>query len=371
MSHQHHHAQPTAAALMLVKQTEAAAAVRKWYELSLRSKLVLTEDEKSLKPPYYIYSQLFQKLRSSLQLHTKFGKGMTYVYYSPRRTGKTTAGLAILECVVEVSLETFEKPIPCKFIDAGSTLRHSMRKAFGVPDGVDDKDFITRLCFKVLEKNPGLPGDAGKYSNSLCQVPPVIVIDNVRSFHITDMDFLEALYKACYEGRILLYIFTDDENIADMICGMNGQSRIRPLEGMFEIEEAAGTNWGIVEDDNAITGKIATGIAWKVQPWNRRQLTRIVTECYKDFDWSEHKDSKGLLVFVENDMLPDSALHNADLIISRSATTEALSMLSLIGNSKYDADDDDDEDEDDKHDRDKEDKDRGDEGEDDIVNIGC
>ena len=202
------------------------AVAHKWYEMNLSSKLVLTEEEKSLKPPYYIYSCLFQKLRNSLQFHTKCGKGMTYVYYSPRRTGKTTAGLAILECAMEASLESFRKAIPCKFIDAGSTLRHSMRRTFGVPDQVDDKDFITHLCFTVLKKNPGLPGAAGKYSNSLCQVPPVLMIDNVRAFHMADMDFLEALYKACYEGRILLYIFTDVENIANMICGMNGRSRI-------------------------------------------------------------------------------------------------------------------------------------------------
>jgi hypothetical protein len=90
---------------------------------------------------------------------------------------------------------------------------------------------------------------------------------------------------------------------------------------MFAIKEAAGTNWDIVEDENTITGMIATGILWKVQPWNRRKLTRIVTECY-DFDWSEQKDSEDLLAFVKNGMLPDAALRHADLIISQSATAE-------------------------------------------------
>lgn len=327
---------------MVVKQVETMA-IRKWYELNLSTKLVLTDEEKKLKPSYYSYSSLFQKLRESLLHHLQLGKGMTYVYYSPRRTGKTTAGLAMLECAVETSVETFGEPIPCKFIDAGSTLRNSVRKAFGVPDGVDDLNFVNRLCFDVLKKSPGLPAAATEYSNALGQVPPVLVIDNVRTFHITDMDFLEYLYKACYAGRVLLYIFSDDEYIANMICGMNGESRIRPLEGMFAIRKKK-SNWEIAEDSKAITGKIATGIAWRTQRWTKSRLTGIVTACYSGFNWSDQKDPEGFLVFVEDGMLPDMALELADKVMIMSASDEVLQISTRIRNAKYDDDYDDGED---------------------------
>lgn len=331
----HHHSPPVSAGLMIVKQMETVA-IRNWYEFSLSSKLVLTDNEKKLKPSYYTYSDLFQKLRESLLRHLGSGKGMTYVYYSPRRTGKTTAALAILECAVEASKEAFGEPLPCKFIDAGSTLRHSVRKAFGVPDGVDDLEFVNRVCFEVVKKSDGVPPAAAAttYSNSLGQAPPILVIDNVRSFHnITDMDFLEILYKACYAGRVLLYIFTDDEYIANMICGMNGQSRIRPLEGMFTLRKK---HWEIVEDEKAITGKIAKGIAWRAQRWKRSRLTGIVTDFYHRFEWSDQKDSDGFLVFVADGMLPDMALELADKVMLESAPIEALQMSSRIRNSKYD-----------------------------------
>ena len=231
-------------------------------------------------------------------------------------------------------METFREPIPCKFIDAGSTLRHSVRKAFGVPDGVDDLSFVNRLCFDVLKKSPGLPAAATEYSNALGQVPPVLVIDNVRSFHITDMDFLEYLYKACFAGRVLLYIFTDDEYIANMICSMNGHSRMRPLQGMFAIKKKS--NWEIVEDSKAITGKIATGIARRAQRWKKSRLTGIVTACYSGFNWSDQKDPDGLLVFVEDGMLPDMALEVADKVMIKSASDEVLQMSTRIRNAKYD-----------------------------------
>ena len=271
-------------------------------------------------------------MRNTLRKLTESGKGMTHVYFAPRRTGKTTAGLALLEFALEVS----DGKVPCKFIDAGSSLRHSMRKALGVPDGVDDSDFVSYLCFEVLKVNRGLPSSPDVYSNALCQSPPVFVIDNLRSFSWDDMDFLEILYKACYEGRILLFILTDDEEIANMVCAMNGKARIQPLDDMFEFKEGI-NDWEIVQDGNSVTGKIAQGLQWKVQHWNRKKLSKIVKECYKDYDWSEfeEEDGSGLLTFCLDGQLPDTVLDQAAIVMAKSAVPEVRSIFNKMDDPKY------------------------------------
>lgn len=201
---------------------------------------MLTDDDKFLKPPYFVRSTLFQSLRNSVKDHINAATGMTYVYYGPRRTGKTSAGVAILEFILEV----LPVPVPCKFIDSGSSMRHSVRKELGVPEEVHDRKFVTYLCHEVLKMTNGYPSSKDVYSNALCQVPPVFIIDNVRSFSSDDQDFLEILYKACYSGRILLFLLTNEEEIANMICGINGKVRIKPLSQMVESEES----WVIEKD---------------------------------------------------------------------------------------------------------------------------
>ena len=203
--------------------------------------------------------------------------------------------------------------------------RISMREDFGVPDGVNDKDFFSDLCYKLLVKQLGVPSSTDTYSNALCIAPPVLVLDNVRSFSKDDQKCLDILYKACYECRIVLFIFTDEEHIANMICGMNGNERIQPLPNNYETEEE---DWIIVQDKEAVTGNVAKGLVWKPQHWNRKKLSKIVKDCYDDFDWSGFEDDEeGELNFTTDGMLPDSAMALAEKIIAKTASPAASQVV--------------------------------------------
>lgn len=305
-------------------------ATRTCYEQTLLQKLVLTAADKALKPGYWIPTPLFQSLRNCLKEHLKISTGMTYVYSSPRRTGKTTAALAALELSLKVSSDK----APCLYVDAGSFLRVSFRKVLGVPDSMDDKDAVTCMCSQLKPVTEGLPTSPGTYSNSLQQPPPCIVIDHVRSFSSSDCVFIDLLYKVCYSSRILVFIFTDRDDLAHMVCGMNGKARIQPLVGMFRIEDGM-ADWDLVSDCTVITGQMATGIDWETQLWTKQKLSKIVKNRYSDFSWVKFEDGTGMLNFVQDGDLPDAAMSHAARVIADSAVPEFKKALGIYDNPEY------------------------------------
>ena len=59
------------------------------------------------------------------------------------------------------------------------------------------------------------------------------MIDGLEEITEADYSFIRRLYKSANKSRIIVFILTDDEETANLLCGMNGKQRIRPLVDMF------------------------------------------------------------------------------------------------------------------------------------------
>ena len=222
--------------LKLAGQVEEKAA--KWYfENTFKDKLALSEMQRGLRPSSWAPTPLFESFRLRFKEAISKPNGMTYIYYGPRRTGKTTASIA----AVETFLQKTPDGSPCLYVDAGVRhLRQSFRYALGAPDHVSDKDFIFLLKDSLKEENI-MPREDLKdvYCNALGTCPPVFVIDNLSMLQQVDVPFFDLLYRLVHDARILLFVVSDNERTANILCSMNGKARVQPFPDLHTVEDGS------------------------------------------------------------------------------------------------------------------------------------
>lgn len=289
-----------------------------WYKGTLKYKLQQEGD--SIVPKYWVTTRLFQCLRQRFSHHTKEITGMTYVYFGERRSGKTLAARGALQLFVTA----FEGKMPSLLVECdGGLLSYAFRAVLGTPTSMSDSVMLSNLCSTLRDHD----------LNSLRRCPPLIVIDGLGTVTEADYRFISRLYKLAYETRILVFIFCDKEVTANILCGMNGKQRIRPLEGMFSGADV----WSIAELENhSFADSIAGGIGWEGNNWNVKKLSKLCKLRFPEFNFVEYKQGDKY-TFVNEGDLPDAAMNRAAAIVANSEDKEASSEV--LNDPRYDEDD--------------------------------
>mmetsp|Transcript_6309 Transcript_6309/g.9081 ORF Transcript_6309/g.9081 Transcript_6309/m.9081 type:complete len:250 (+) Transcript_6309:257-1006(+) len=247
---------------------------------------------------------------------------MTYVYFGERRSGKTLAARGALQLFVAA----FDGNMPSLLVQCdGIFLSHAFRTVLGVPPSMSDSEMLSSLCSTLRDHDHDL--------NSLRRCPPIIVIDGMGTVTEADYNFIGNLYKLAYETRILVSIFSDNELTANILCGMNGKERIRPLQGMYTGVEV----WFITESQNhPFADSIARDIGWEGNNWSVKKLSKLCKLCFPEFNFRNYKHGDKYSFVTEGD-LPDAAMNRAAAIVANSEPNEASSEV--LDDPCYDEDD--------------------------------
>ena len=279
----------------------------------------------------------------SVLADTNLAFGRTYVNYGKALSGKTVSALRTVQQLVQQ--HTFG--IPCIYVEAGTNLKESLKEVLGVPDTIRvDPTWLryltlylgknrppleesTTLLQKLKEKVPACVAPAETntpYKNETETMMPVIVIDDLLSFDDETEGLIRRLYDEANTERVMLFILTPNQEIANLVCGMNGKERVRPLPNRFNLDQQRSPDdseqlesWRIEEriGDRAI----ARGINWAQEEWPRARLTRIVLRHYQDkndpFDWTSYLiqiPTGSYIHFLVDGLSPQRALKQADCV---------------------------------------------------------
>jgi hypothetical protein len=231
---------------------------------------------------------------------------------------------------------------PYLFVDAGSDLPANMRRQLGVPNTIKDENVWLTLLFEKLmfvEVDPttgrrtdeqeesdswwdklttlcgGGSNDFEEYVNQVKSVPPIIVIDDFRKLDSTAYDLLRKIYQRAARSRVMVFVFTDDEELANYVSGMNGKKRVRPLPHRFTVMNDL-LGWQIVDNPvDIFPRKIAHGIMWTPEEWPKQMLTRIVQKRYPNEAFDGFVEDDGCLSFVKAGESPTDSLEKASDVL--------------------------------------------------------
>jgi hypothetical protein len=214
-------------------------------------------------------------LKESVNEQAVFENGQTYVYCGKPNSGKSAAGAAIIEMALDHCFEHKVQHYPYLFIDAGRDLKANMRRQLGVPDSIkNDNDWLALLFekLKLVEVDPvtshstdeqeesdstwwwdklttlcggGSSNDFEEYVNRFESFPPIIGIDDFRLLDVTSYELLRKIYQRAARSRVMVFVLTDDEVLADQVAGMKGKERVLPLPGRFTVMNGE-RDWQIV-----------------------------------------------------------------------------------------------------------------------------
>ena len=291
-------------------------------------------------PTHWVENDLFRAMRTAL--HKPAYSGMMYVYCAHQLNGKSVASGAAIWSAIQM----FEN-YPYLYVEAGHSLRETMRYQLDVPDSIrDDKVWLKDLfdAVKRSEKDEtkekkqrspwgqfldavskkarhgadcfasGICSDntvedtedtisKAEYVNVVGNIPPIIVLDNVRALDRKSSDLLTTVYSEAHEKRVIVFVLTDDEVLANYICGLNGKKRVVPLPSRFRVEHGQ-SDWVIEKEGLEIAGgfydprKAARNIVWTPEPWPKDVLTRSVQKAFPEETFEGYFDGDGCLTFV-------------------------------------------------------------------------
>jgi hypothetical protein len=278
----------------------------------------------------------FCSLKESVNTFARVESGQTYVYCGKPKSGKSAAGAATIEMALDKCSEHNVQNY--LFVDAGSDLKANMREQLSVPDSIKDDNVWLTLLFEKLfvrsdvdeqeeSANPwwdklttlcgggGSSNDFEEYVNQVKSLPPIIVIDDFRKLDSTAYDLLRKIYQRAVRSRVMVFVFTDDEELANYVSGMNGKARARPLPRRFTVMDDL-LDWPIVNcPPGTFPPKIAQGIVWAPEEWPKAMLTRIVQKRYPKEAFDGYMEDNGCLSFVIAGESPtDSLLKAADVL---------------------------------------------------------
>jgi hypothetical protein len=314
--------------------------VRFYFETTLPLKLRDATLHRQSMPPEWVANRLFAALKESVNNLARVESGQMYVYCGEPKSGKSAAGAAIIEMALDKCSEHNVQNYRYLFVDAGSDLPANMRRQLGVPDTITDENVWLTLLFEKLkfvrsdvdeqeesaypwwDKLTTLCGGGGgsrndfeEYVNQVKSAPPIIVIDDFRKLDSTAYDLLRKIYQRAARSRVMVFVFTDDAELANYVSGMNGKERVRPLPRRFTVMDDL-PDWLIVNcPPGSFPRKIAQGIVWTPEEWPKAMLTRIVQKRYPKEAFDGYMEDNGCLSFVIAGESPtDSLLKAADVL---------------------------------------------------------
>ena len=131
-------------ALLKTKALEMAA-----FETTLPSKLRNPCIYKQMMPADWVANDLFAALKEAVDDRAMVESGQMYVYCGKEGSGKSAAGAAIIDVMLDKNQTVKVKNCPYLFVHAGDNLRANMRQALGVPDSMNDLDWLLLLFAKL------------------------------------------------------------------------------------------------------------------------------------------------------------------------------------------------------------------------------
>lgn len=194
---------------------------------------------------------------------------------------------------------------PTVYVNGKSDLVLSARKALGVPDTMDDEDWIESLFHHLSPNNQvsalpvsmfsfscsclgarGQVSDDGSYTNTAGNLPPVIVLDNVHTLLPDTVDLLEEIYQKAKVYRVLAVVITHKPQVANYVVAMNG-ARVEPLEGRYHLAEGFEEYKTVPSPEyprpNQGLERTTVGIEWLNEEWPRgKQHEYLLKYGYKE-----------------------------------------------------------------------------------------
>lgn len=302
---------------------------KEWFDFTLPLSLCSVDDATEL-PQYCVKSNLYIHMAQAAVQKSKTVGGKMYIYYGPPYTGKSTAGKHLIRKVQEEKGDNY----PSLYLNVETSdddLYGAFRGKLSVPKNMKDDEWLSILFYHLANKirragqnstswmaqfpfcNDKLQLVPAAYINEPGSIPPVIVIDQLNSLSLRNYRRLKRIYHLASEARVLVYILTDQEHIANLIAGLNGDKRVTPLPQRFE-REAFTTQ----PADEAIFGirdpgiLIATGVTWKREEWTRARQHECILQAFQDKATPEHVSrDDGFFNFLVEGENPEQAMDRA------------------------------------------------------------
>jgi hypothetical protein len=303
---------------------------KEWFDLTLPRTLCSVDNDTRL-PDFCVKSNLYRRMAEAALEKSKDVGGKMYVYYGPPLTGKTTAGKQLIRQMQHQKGDNY----PSLYVDAtGEDLYKSFREKLSVPRAMSDDDLL-KILFSHLSNKILLPPNSpgwmpelilklkfcstesvalpAPYTNQAGVILPIIVVDQLSSLNLTDYHRLTKIYQLACDNRVLVYILTERENIANVIAGMNGDVRVTPVPRRFERKEFATQQADETFFGTRILGiLVATGISWIREEWTREKLHEYVLNFFPDNATPAHIAQDGFFTFLVEGENPMQARDRAN-----------------------------------------------------------
>lgn len=225
---------------------------------------------------------------------------------------------------------------PSVYVNITDSLVNSIRRTLDVPRNMGEDDWVEILFHLLSNRNRvnALPrslfgidcgcfgggsddSDEEAYTNQPGNLPPMIVLDNLRTLSPDTRHLLVLFYTYARQHRVFALVITDREEVANYIVAMNGD-RVEPLENRFHLQAGLRAYNIVPSPDFPVMGsadQTAQGILWDREEWPRSKQHEYLLKFPKYLDMSnkqEHLGADGYFSFLVTGENPEQALGQAD-----------------------------------------------------------
>lgn len=304
-----------------------------WFQRTLPLKLLVdgdvTLDREAARS--FVHTELYKAFNDAIRASTaEPAAGCLYVYYGEPHTGKSTAAIAsILRAKRHTQEDKNVFDYPSFYVDldtSGGDWERAIREKLGIPTDLTNNKWMQLLFYNLagekLEDDSKWEVPGTGWINSLCghatnadedegaPVPyknevgiimPVIVLDQMGDLSEGNTHVLKRIYKLAAANRVLVFAVTDNERTANIIAGMNGGKRAKPLGGRYTGLDG-GEKYNIAkrgaDELTPFPHSIALNITWEAEPWTRETQHELILKLYPKKDRAENLGDDGYFRFL-------------------------------------------------------------------------
>lgn len=309
------------------------------------------------KPDGWVTTDLYEALVDTLNVRIRKNTGRMFVYCGPSRNGKTVAAKALICHVKGVLISKDILRYPSLYIDvSGGKLDAAIRAKLSVPELMTNDEW-SYILFNFISNAISLGSESSKaaryqriscfednttteFQNSDGCALPIMVLDDVNHLDEDDAVLLRKIYKYSSDHRVLVFVLTDDEGIANFVAAMNNKERVRPLAGRFTLHPGQ-TDYDVadVKDDfyhgsKPAIGKTAIGITWIPEAWPRFKQQEHLRQFFAEKEITENLGADGCFTFLVDGECPQKAFERASEYFS--SDSDIFLKLSYTGAGQRD-----------------------------------
>jgi len=220
--------------------------------------------------------------------------GVIYVLHDKPGQGKTVAGRALLQNFYAFPTDGQEQE------------QDEFVKGFMVTGQMIDEDYMSMLAEKV-----GATGVKGwvhalllAMDQPLTHQPSILILDSFNSLGKDEVNlhFIKGLCGLINgKKNLFVVVATQNKQVADALCGLNGGQRIAPIPGCYSGDDKTSPNW-------------------KEEKWGRSLLIEAIRYQFNDNEFSEKFGDDCKFDFISDDMTPLQATMAAARSLRRKRT---------------------------------------------------